>query len=586
MIRHKFFRHEADCLEIGGNWLKTMLMKKYPEMIWPGFLAPIFKGGSQANVIRLALWFLPANLHWNTQMDWKFRRLQQSIREAESRPGGIARPEEVKALKTLSHLRTQKAYTGTELYDLYGSLTVITSEVGELEKEVNELKKSLLDMELGVDELNQEQKEAVTISGWLPVCKASEQFLKNHSGRIIDHEAAAAFYPFLEGSISDGQGAYAGNRVADGSFVFLDLEEGEGNKNILVVGASGEGKSTFLKALVASLLLEGYRVFVVDVDGEFQQLCDEVGGLWIDQSANSGKYTDPTRIPPKIGMPKEDAARWDATAASLIRIVSLLAGGLDPMETNAADRALQALWNKAGIERGNPETWDNPSGGIQEWYDLLASEESEGANSLKEKLWRYFKGSMRHFFDTEESLDLSGSRLVVFHVASAINKQDDELLSTVKMTMAMDAIWNQVRIEKIKGERYTAVFCDEGQRFLLDQKASVFVNNIATTIRKWNGLMVLATNKPSVLWSDSTEGTIGGSGLWANSAYKVLFWVEESEAKAIEKHAELPDTVIKKMKSLHQSYSYIIRTEKGFDTLRLILPPEELALYKTRGLNN
>jgi type IV secretory pathway VirB4 component len=128
------------------------------------------------------------------------------------------------------------------------------------------------------------------------------------------------------------------------------------------------------------------------------------------------------------------------------------------------------------------------------------------------------------------------------------------------------------------------VFFDEAQRLLLNPEMSAYINQLATMIRHLNGLIVVATNKPYVFWTHGNSGE-GGSGIWANSKYKVFFWLENSEITAVEKNAEIPKEITDKLKTLHQSRQYLVRhLDRGWDLCKIYLPPSELDLYKTRGL--
>jgi len=191
---------------------------------------------------------------------------------------------------------------------------------------------------------------------------------------------------------------------------------------------------------------------------------------------------------------------------------------------------------------------------------------------------------MRRMFHEADNVDTYSSNMVVFHVASSVNQETETHVAAVKMSLALSEVWDAVKRNKVSGKRWSAAFCDEGQRLLMDPSASRFTNTLATTIRKWNGLFVLATNKPSVLWQGD-GGTECGSGLWSNSAFKVLFWLEESDMQAVKENAELPAEVLQKLAGLAGKKAFIFRhLERGFDALRLELSDLERELVKTRGV--
>lgn len=579
-------------LVVGGEiWHRTFVVHGWPQAVSPEWLQPLVREPlPEGCSLRIAVHYRPARVDWNWATNMRVRRLERSVQSA-AESGSPPSPDEVRALESIRVLQEKTLYHGAAVFDVWCVVTVSAASPEALEVASSRLEKVCRNARIAVSRVPYEQTDAFK-AGWV-VGVPDGEFFKRHPGRLADEDSAAALYPFTYGTLDDGTGIYIGNRAADdgdGSFVFLDLErDPEGNKNFVVLGASGEGKSTFMKSLLTSLLLEEYQCFVFDVDGEYRFLCNHVGGLWVDHTLSSGRYVDPLRVPPPLGDPNEDAARLDGVLNAVMRTASLLAGGLSPAEANAADRALMRLWDECGVGRDDQGTWARLNRRrVHDWYGqlkALASEGAPGAGSLADKLWRFFEGAQSRMFAVPDDVDFGGSPLVVFHVAQTVNNELEEHTAAVKMSLALTSVWDAVRRNRIRGNRWSAVFCDEGQRLLLDPNASRFVNTLATTIRKWNGLLVLATNKPSVLWAHAEGGTEGGSGLWSNSAYKVLFWLEDADMMAVEKNAELPAPVLSAIRKLRRTHRFVLRVlDKGFDVLKLSLPAEELALYKTRGL--
>ncbi|MHB8156837.1 MAG: hypothetical protein ACYDEQ_05535, partial [Desulfocucumaceae bacterium] len=211
-----------------------------------------------------------------------------------------------------------------------------------------------------------------------------------------------------------------------------------------------------------------------------------------------------------------------------------------------------------------------------------------GCRELSEKIWRYFEGAQSKMFSEAEEIDVSGHNLVVFHVSNSVNDESEQHTAAVKMALSLTTVLEAVKRNKVAGERWSAVIYDEGQRILKDKKANASINDLATTIRKWNGLVGLATNDPGALLSQSSSGKAAdASGLWSNSAFKVLFWLEQKDMKIVAENAELPDEVLNRLKGLHKTKSFIFRymDKNAYDVLRLELPDEEKRLVKTRKLN-
>jgi len=558
---------------------RTFQIRHWPKWVVPGHLYELTAG---IPGLRVAWHLVPAEIQWNMLTRWKLRRLEQSVNETAGEVGGLVRPEEAEAAKALRYLHQQTQFNRADLFDLWCFITIQAESLEALDRRSAELRQILRNRDVSLTPLPLQQAHGF-VSG-LVSALPDPALLSAWPGRLADCTALSALHPFLHGSLSEGRGLYLGNRVAGGSFTFLDLASGEEAKNFIVLGAGGEGKSTFLKAMVTGFLLlqppgsPRFRVLILDVDGEYRRLCEEAGGVWIDHTLASGRYADPLAVPPPIGDPKEDAARLQETTDHFLRVVSLLAGGMTPAQATAADRALVTLRRQAGIDPDLAETWDRPVT-IHHWYRQLQTDHSEAAQSLVHSLWRYFEGSLSRMFAEADGLDLDRAPLIVLHVSQSVNDETDAHTGAVKMAMALHTVWQQIKRERVRGELFTAVVADEGQRLLVHPGMADWTNMIATTARKWNSLLILASNKPSAVFETS-----GGQGLWENSPNKVLFYMEDSALRAVAEKAHIPASVLDQVRRLHKTHQFMVRVGGRFDLLRVELPPEELELYRTRGL--
>ncbi len=587
-------RRSRHVLISGKVHTATLLIRFWPEVVSPDFfrdlLHAVFRADNRGDfTVRVTLRYLPARVVWDWRAKAKLRRLEKSVSASRDKPGEMPRPEEERALRSMEYLRERTAYATADVMDLWGFITVTARSRQDLDKALRLVNDRLRKGNVQLAELAWEQLPA--LGQVHPLGVADGAFYQDHPGRLVDDRAAAALNPFTFGSSSDGRLIYIGHRVADGSATYMDINrDAHQNKNFIILGATGEGKSVFEKELTRSFVDEGIRVIVFDVDGEYRVLCDTLGGLWVDHTLASGRYADPLQLQRPIGVPEFDLQRVATANACLRRTVSLLLGAWTPEEANAVDRALMATWTQVGIDIDRPDTWDNDGAGrranIHLWYKMLSKDRSKSAGAVREKLWQYFEGSMRNMFARadEDVLTDTTSPLTVFHVAESVNNESDDLTGAVKISLALDSVWREVQVERARGERWTAVGVDEGQRLLLNPIASKDINTMATTIRKWNGLLYLATNKPTVLFG--AEATSGGSGLWSNSAFKVLFWMEESDINAVRQHGEVPEVVIDQIRRSHRKFQFVFRYGDYWDHLQMRLPVELLRLYKTRGLKN
>ena len=73
-----------------------------------------------------------------------------------------------------------------------------------------------------------------------------------------------------------------------GSNIVVDFDRRDSDKtsaNILILGNSGQGKSYLIKLLICNLLEAGKSVIALDAEHELEELCENLGGCFIDLMA-------------------------------------------------------------------------------------------------------------------------------------------------------------------------------------------------------------------------------------------------------------------------------------------------------------
>ncbi len=130
-----------------------------------------------------------------------------------------------------------------------------------------------------VDRLTLRQRE-----GFLSVLPWGENKFGELYERVMPVSSAANFYPFSFSGKTDPQGLYIG-RDKYGTNILVDFDrraEDKTTSNILILGNSGQGKSYLLKLLLTNIRESGKQVICLDPEGEYEELCEALGGSYID----------------------------------------------------------------------------------------------------------------------------------------------------------------------------------------------------------------------------------------------------------------------------------------------------------------
>ena len=132
---------------------------------------------------------------------------------------------------------------------------------------------------ISVDRLTLRQKE-----GFLSVLPiGSNQFGAQYE-RVLPASSVANLYPFNFSGKTDPQGLYIG-RDKFGTNILADFDrraEDKTTSNILILGNSGQGKSYLLKLIITNIRESGKHIICLDPEGEYKELCDGLGGCYID----------------------------------------------------------------------------------------------------------------------------------------------------------------------------------------------------------------------------------------------------------------------------------------------------------------
>ena len=137
----------------------------------------------------------------------------------------------------------------------------------------------LVRSKLNVDRLMLRQQE-----GFVSVMPAGRNAFGAQFERVLPASSVANLYPFNYSGKTDPHGFYIG-KDKYGANILVDFDKRDDDKtsaNILILGNSGQGKSYLLKLLRLNFLEAGKSVISLDVEHEQKDMCETVGGCFMD----------------------------------------------------------------------------------------------------------------------------------------------------------------------------------------------------------------------------------------------------------------------------------------------------------------
>ncbi len=137
----------------------------------------------------------------------------------------------------------------------------------------------LVRSKLNVDRLMLRQQE-----GFVSVMPGGHNAFGAQFERVLPASSVANLYPFNYSGKTDPHGFYIG-KDKYGANILVDFDKRDDDKtsaNILILGNSGQGKSYLLKLLLLNFLEAGKSVISLDVEHEQKDMCETVGGCFMD----------------------------------------------------------------------------------------------------------------------------------------------------------------------------------------------------------------------------------------------------------------------------------------------------------------
>lgn len=368
--------------------------------------------------------------------------------------------------------------------------------------------------------------------------------------------SSANLYPFNFSGKTDPRGLYLG-RDKFGTNILVDFDrraEDKTTSNILILGNSGQGKSYLMKLILSNIRESGKSVIVLDPEAEYEDLCRNLGGTYID-FMDGNHIINP--LEPKAwsdGLDEYDPTAPDAFKRStrLSQHIAFLKDffrsykDFSDSELDTIEILLTKLYNRKGITDVtdfNQLTSDAyPT--MKDFYDIC---EEEFYSYDKERKYLYTEKTLQNVCLGIHSMcvgaeskyfnghsNIKDSKFICFCVKGLMdtNKRlKDAMLFNILSFMS----------NKLLGQGFCAASIDELYLFLTNMTAIEYIRNAMKRVRKKESTIILASQNiedfllPEIkeftkpLFSIPTHQFLFNPGQINPKEYMDALQVEESE---------------------------------------------------------
>ncbi len=268
------------------------------------------------------------------------------------------------------------------------------------------------------------------------------------------------------------------------------------NRNRVIIGPSGSGKSFFTNHLVRQYYEQGTHVLLVDTGNSYQGLCNlinaKTGGE--DGIYFTYKEDDPIAFNPFY---TEDGVFDIEKKESIKTLILTLWKRDDEPPTRAEEVALSNAVNLF-LEKLKGEAGVAPS--FNTFYEFIRDEYVEvlAAKRTREKdfdihnflnvLEPYYRGGeYDYLLNSDKQLDLLHKRFIVFELD---NIKDNKVLLPIVTIIIMESFINKMR--RLKGIR-KMILLEEAWKAISKEGMAEYLKYLYKTVRKFFGEAVVVT---------------------------------------------------------------------------------------------
>lgn len=373
---------------------------------------------------------------------------------------------------------------------------------------------------------------------------------------LLPTTTLASGFPFSESYHNDPKGWLLGEDSSYGLPVYFDtfyLNNERTSHNISIVGSTGSGKSYLIKLLVCNELARFTKIFLFDIENEYQKLVERNKGEYIDLSTKS--LINPLQVR-YIQTDDEDETNNHTILSKhlgfLENFFTTVFQDISEKELVVLLEIVEKFYETKGItkkttldEFENKKSTDYPI--FTELYAYLMEyqknvsnkEESRILVNIEVLLKRLTIGQDANLFNGYTTIDLSND-LIAFNMQELmfnssrrlINTQMLNLLTYLNNEIVANKKNNDVRIDK----QNIMIIADEFHNFIDEENPTVlkYFGQMARRLRKYNGSLVLATQ--------SIQDFVGNAQILRNSTaifnncqYQFTGMLKDDDLQAVEK---------------------------------------------------
>ena len=586
-IAPKGVEFKATEFMMSGKYCTVLTIVSYPKFIQQGYLANL----TNLSGIKIVAKHIPIELSTLQRMiNKEIADLKQRYQTEHDKTIQERIRQDYESLETFI---SQLVATQARIFDFQLHVLVSADTKDEMENKKMQVR-NYLDA-LGMRGISLMFEQEKVIKSMIPIFP--KQDVEERVGTPIPSSTIAAMYPFIFDSIKDpGNSTLFGVDFSGGVILFnqflyqIKKENNRNNANIIILGASGSGKSTAAKLLIRSHLRNEYKIVCIDPEGELEEMARSMGGDFLDLG-KGGDFGMVNPLEIVLDADEEEISQGlgytvlTKTLQQLQAFMKYYSPDIEEDVLTMFTEVVQDTYKRYKIDFDTDFTQftsqDYPT--FDDVYAtikgrLLSMTEKTHERDIMERLElkiRPLTKELRYFFTGHTTLNIQ-SDFIVFNIRELMNSAEN--IKNALFFNILKYAWGLCLDSSVN----TVMYVDEAHTLLSSRNelGAEFLANIQRRSRKYNTGTIIITQQPTDFAAPNI--LIHGKAIFDNASYYLVMGLKKQAVDDLSQLIDLNESEKDSIKYYNQGEGLFVCGNRRM-RINIIVTQEELDSFGSGG---
>lgn len=526
-----------DHIESGSNFIRVLTIVDYPKIKSGNWLAELKRKKGNITIVQH---FESSNSY--QMVDYYNKAIKNKEAEKIDTYDPLKKKRIEKAIET-AEMQMNK-YLDSEVTYVYQSMYVYL-QADSLE-ELNALTDSVENTLMKLQLRPVVPTKAMYHAFWSAI-PISENLLRDYTYQQSNTEVASSTFPFDDGEMldvspkSDIEGV---NKDTD-SLIAINYQDKRNvlNQNMVVVGTSGVGKTTYMKMKILRYIAKGIKIFIIDPENEYTDIVERFGGDVVHLSSNADTKINPLEVFSDVIFDEDEDLGTEVTMELLVKnkiqrlkgFFQVIKPDITQVEKSILDSVLRDVYRNSGVfqythlSEISHDKWPILSD-IYQQIEFMKKSDPDRYNKIEDFYFildSYVNGS-NTLFNGTTNININ-TDLLSFDLKALQNEPDSQGAAYLN---TFSFLWDEITKNKTENIK---LFVDEFHFLTQNPDASTFFYQAYKRFRKYNAGAIAGTQQiQDVLEGTMDSGKNVGQAIIGNSYTKVFFGLDSQGLEDIE----------------------------------------------------